>query len=103
MLNAGPEPGIVNTTPVPSIGPSEAQATYPASKAALTVYTKMLREHLRLSGGRVKVFALLPTLVDTAPVSERTDRKMSAAELVNAMIAGLRNDDYTIRPCRQCP
>lgn len=98
MLNARPEAAIINTTSILSMVPSVAEATYSASKAALAFYTKMLREHLRLAGSKIKVFELLPPLVDTELVAARQEKKMQPAGLVAALIAGLKRDDYTIRP-----
>lgn len=97
MLKSRSEAAIINTTSILSIVPSVLEATYSASKAALAFYTKSLRSHLQAVQSSVKVFELLPPLVDTDMVADRPDKKISPEKLVNALIKGLQNDTYTIR------
>jgi len=97
MLKLRREAAIINTTSILSIVPSVLEATYSASKTALSFYTKSLRSHLQIIQSSVKVFELLPPLVDTDMVAERSDKKISPEALVNALIHGLYNDTYTIR------
>ncbi|WP_293889548.1 MULTISPECIES: SDR family oxidoreductase [unclassified Sphingobacterium] len=97
MLKLRSEAAIINTTSILSIVPSVLEATYSASKTALSFYTKSLRSHLQAIQSTVKVFELLPPLVDTAMVADRPDQKISPAILVKALIQGLKNNTYTIR------
>ena len=97
MLKSRKESAIINTTSILSIVPSIVEATYSASKTALAFYTKSLREHLRIVSSNVKVFELLPPLVDTAMVADRDDKKISPEKLVKALINGLEKNQYTIR------
>lgn len=97
MLKSRSEAAIINTTSILSIVPSVLEATYSASKMALAFYTKSLRSHLQAVQSSVKVFELLPPLVDTDMVADRPDKKISPEKLVNALIKGLQNDTYTIR------
>lgn len=97
MLKSREEGAIINTTSILSMVPSLIEATYSASKSALAFYTKSLREHLRIIGSRVKVFELLPPLVDTEMVADRADKKISPEQLVKELIKGLEHDTYTIR------
>lgn len=97
MLKLRKEAAIINTTSILSIVPSVLEATYSASKTALAFYTKSLRSHLKAIQSSVKVFELLPPLVDTDMVADRPDKKISPEILVKALIQGLRNDTYTIR------
>ncbi len=97
MLKSRPEAAIINTTSILSIVPSVLEATYSASKAALAFYTSSLRSHLAATGSPVKVFELLPPLVDTDMVADRQDKKMSPEKLVRALIEGIHKDNYTIR------
>jgi uncharacterized oxidoreductase len=97
MLKSRPESAIITTTSLLSLVPSIVEATYSASKTALAFYTQSLRMHLQIIGSSVKVFELLPPLVDTDMVANRPDKKMSPDKLIKALIAGLRNDQYTIR------
>ncbi|WP_296145190.1 SDR family NAD(P)-dependent oxidoreductase [uncultured Flavobacterium sp.] len=97
MLKARNETAIINTTSILSIVPSLTEATYSASKAALAFYTKSLREHLQIINSKVKVFELLPPVVDTEMTARRNNKKISTEELVKGLIAGLKKDQYTIR------
>ena len=63
----------------------------------MAFYTQSLRKHLQIIGSNVKVFELLPPLVDTAMVSDREDKKISPEQLVKGLIAGLEKDRYSIR------
>jgi len=97
MLKSREESAIINTTSILSMVPSLIEATYSASKSALAFYTKSLREHLKILGVKVKVFELLPPLVDTDMVADRDDKKLSPELLVKELIKGLEQDRYTIR------
>jgi uncharacterized oxidoreductase len=97
MLQSRRESAIINTTSILSIVPSLLEATYSASKTALSFYTKSLRKHLEIINSRVKVFELLPPLVATEMTAARNDKKISPEELVKALILGLEKDQYTIR------
>lgn len=97
MLKSRKEAAIINTTSILSIVPSLLEATYSASKSALAFYTKSLRGHLQILSSNVKVFELLPPLVDTEMVADRDDKKISPEKLVKELIVGLEKDQYTIR------
>lgn len=97
MLKSRRESAIINTTSILSMVPSLLEATYSASKSALAFYTKSLREHLKIIGANVKVFELLPPLVDTDMVADRDEKKISTEQLVKGLITGLEKDKYTIR------
>jgi uncharacterized oxidoreductase len=97
MLKAKKEAAIINTTSLLSIVPSILEATYSASKSALAFYTRSLREHLHLIDSNVKVFELLPPLVDTEMTMDRKDKKISPEQFVKELIKGLQKDQYTIR------
>lgn len=97
MLTSRKEVAIINTTSILSYVPSLLEATYSASKTALAFYTKSLREHLRIINSKVKIFELLPPVVDTEMTVSRTNKKMTTEELVKGLIFGLKNDNYTIR------
>ncbi|WP_413998171.1 SDR family oxidoreductase [Flavobacterium sp. W1B] len=97
MLKSRNEAAIINTTSILSIVPSFIEATYSSSKVALAFYTKSLRRHLEIINSQVKIFELLPPLVDTNLVADREDKKMSPEELVKQLINGMQKDQYTIR------
>ncbi|KLT65523.1 SDR family oxidoreductase [Pedobacter sp. BMA] len=97
MLKSRKEAAIINTTSILSIVPSMIEATYSASKSALAFYTKSLRGHLQILNSNLKVFELLPPLVDTEMVATRDDKKISPETLVKELIGGLEKDQFTIR------
>lgn len=97
MLKQRHEAAIINTTSILSIVPSVLEATYSASKAALAFYTTSLRSHLKAIDSTVRVFELLPPLVDTDMVADRQDKKISPKVLVNILIKNLKKDNLTIR------
>lgn len=63
LLKRQPEAAIVNVTSIVAFAPGARLATYAASKAALRSYTQSLRYTLRSTN--IKVFELMPPLVDT--------------------------------------
>lgn len=97
MLKSRKEGAIIHTTSILSIVPSAIEATYSSSKTALSFYVHSLRKHLKLTNSRLKIFELLPPLVDTDMVADRNDNKMSPKVLVANLIKGLENDRLTIR------
>lgn len=96
MLKSRKDAAIINTTSLLSIVPSILEATYSASKTALAFYTKSLRKHLQIIGSNVKVFELLPPLVDTDIVADRKDKKL-VLNSYKGLMAGLENGQHTIR------
>jgi uncharacterized oxidoreductase len=97
MLKSRKDSAIINTTSILSYVPALLEATYSASKVALQFYTKALRKHLQILNSNLKVFELLPPVVATEMTAARNDKKMTAEDLVKALIAGLKKDRFTIR------
>jgi uncharacterized oxidoreductase len=97
MLKARGDSAIINTTSILSYVPSMLEATYSASKVALRFYTESLRTHLQILHSSVKVFELLPPVVATAMTADRKTKKLTTADLVKALISGLKKDQFTIR------
>jgi uncharacterized oxidoreductase len=63
LLRRQPSAAIVNVSSIVAFAPGARLATYAASKAALHSYTQSLR--FTLANTNVKVFELMPPLVDT--------------------------------------
>lgn len=97
MLKSRKEGVIINTTSILSLVPSVIEPTYSASKVALHFYTETLRKHLQILKSNLKVFELLPPVVATEMTADRGNKKMSAENLVKALISGLKKDKYIIR------
>lgn len=87
---------IVNVSSIVAFAPGARLATYAASKAALHSYSQSLR--LALSETSVKVFELMPPLVNTEFSSEIGGHNgIPAVQVADEFIAGLENDHYEIR------
>jgi|SRR6218665_1332 len=97
MLKSRNESAIINTTSLLAYVPSSIEATYSASKVALRFYTETLRDHLQILNSTVKVFELLPPVVNTEMTATRNNKKLTPEKLVNALISGLKKNKYTIR------
>jgi uncharacterized oxidoreductase len=87
---------IINVSSVLAFSPAEGLPTYSASKAALHSYSQILRHSLREAA--VKVFELMPPLVDTEfTAAIPSTNKISPALVAEQLIEGLNNDIYEIR------
>ena len=96
VLNAQPSAAIVNVSSVVAFVPGSL-ATYSASKAALHSYTQSLRISLQRKGN-VKVFELMPPLVNTefsAPIGGANG--VSPTVVAQDLFDGIANDTYEIR------
>jgi uncharacterized oxidoreductase len=97
LLSAQPEVAIVNVSSVVAIVPG-GLPTYSASKAALHSYTQSLRIALEKLSSTVKVFELMPPLVNTefsAPIGG--ERGIPPSQVASEFMAGLETDTYEIR------
>lgn len=87
---------IINVSSIVAYTPSLSLATYSASKAALHAYTQTLR--LSLAGSGVKVFEVMPPLVDTELAKDiPSAAKLTPAEVAQAVFDGVAQDDWEIR------
>ncbi|MFA6083556.1 SDR family oxidoreductase [Mucilaginibacter sp.] len=97
MLKAKKDAAIIVTTSVLSYLPAILAPTYSATKAALRFYTESLRKHLEILGSSVKVFELLPPLVETEMTAGINEKKMSTEDLIHILMAGIKKNQFTIR------
>lgn len=86
---------IVNVSSGLGIVPKQDAPVYCGSKAGLHIFTKALRWQLEESG--IKVFEIIPPLVDTAMTEGRGKGKISAEALVNEFWRNFKKDNYEIR------
>jgi uncharacterized oxidoreductase len=87
-----PSSAIVNVTSGLAIVPKEVAAIYCASKSALHSFSRTLR--WQLEGTGVRVFEVLPPLVDTAMTAGRGKGKISPDRLAEEFWAGFTTDRY---------
>jgi len=99
LLEDQPEAAIVNTTSIVALAPASIMPTYSASKAALRSYTQVLRYTLQKKGSRVKVFELLPPLVNTEFSKNNGGERGMAPEVVaRETLDKIEGDVLEIRP-----
>ncbi len=97
LLKTQKEAAIVNVSSVVAFVPG-GLATYSASKAALHSYTQALRVALDNISSSVKVFELMPPLVNTefsAPIGGQNG--MPASEVAEQFLSGFEKDELEIR------
>ncbi|GAA3979041.1 SDR family oxidoreductase [Mucilaginibacter dorajii] len=95
-LKGQKDAAIVNVSSVVAFAPSTRLATYSATKAALHAYTRALR--LALTETSVKVFELMPPLVDTEFSAEIGGKNgIPASQVADEFLAALESDTYEIR------
>ncbi|WCT14773.1 SDR family oxidoreductase [Mucilaginibacter jinjuensis] len=91
VLRAQKEAVIVNVTSIVVFAPGASLPTYAASKAALHSYTRSLRYALKDTG--VKVFELMPPLVDTDFSTEIGGHNgIPPSQVAEELLDGLTND-----------
>jgi uncharacterized oxidoreductase len=83
---------IVNISSGLFLAPKKSASVYCATKAAMHIYTKTLRYQLEDSG--IKVFEIIPSLVDTPMTQGRGKSKISGEQLAEEFFRNFRNDKY---------
>lgn len=95
VLKAQKDAAIVNVSSIVAFAPAQSLPTYSASKAALHSYTKSLR--LALRDTAVKVFELMPPLVNTALSAEiGGENGIAPSVLVNDLVDALNTNRFQI-------
>jgi uncharacterized oxidoreductase len=95
LLRASREGGVVYISSAVALGAVPGYAVYAATKAAVHSLARSLRAELRPSG--IRVFEVLPPLVDTGPVRGLDVPKLSPGAVADAIAAGLEQDREEIR------
>jgi len=96
ILKQQPEAAIVNVSSIVAYVPGISLPTYAASKAALHSYTTSLR--LSLESTSVKVFELMPPLVDTEFSKEiGGENGIKPSAVADEFISSLAKDEFEIR------
>lgn len=96
LLMRQPAAAVVNVTSIAAFAPHALLATYGASKAALHAYSQALR-HTLAQRGSVRVFELMPPLVDTEFSAEIGGANgISPQQVAEEFLAALQQDTYEI-------
>ncbi|MBU2915427.1 SDR family oxidoreductase [Reichenbachiella agariperforans] len=93
VLERNPNCAIVNVTSALAFVPKQSAPIYAVTKSGLHTYTQVLRYQLE---DRMKVFELIPSLVDTAMTEDNEGMKISPETLVDEFMRGLKKDTYEI-------
>ena len=83
---------IVNVSSGLALVPKMDAPIYCGTKAGIHIFTKSLRYQL----DKIKVFEIIPALVDTAMVAGRGKGKISPQQLVNEFIRAFKKDKYEV-------
>lgn len=95
QLLSHPAAAIINVSSGLGIVPKQSAPVYCASKAALHSFTKALRWQLEETS--VRVFEIIPPIVDTAMTRGRGRGKITTDELVQEFWRNFSNDRYEMR------
>jgi short-subunit dehydrogenase involved in D-alanine esterification of teichoic acids len=95
VLLQQPRSAIVNITSALAVIPKQSAPIYCATKAAMHNFTKALR--YQLENTTVKVFEIIPTLVDTEMTKGRGRGKITPEALAAEALRGIESNKYEIR------
>lgn len=95
ILMRRPSAAIVNVTSALALVPKQSAPVYCATKAAMHGFTKALR--YQLEDTSVKVFEIIPALVDTEMTRGRGKGKIAPEALAAEALRGIESDKYEIR------
>lgn len=92
ILQKNENPAIANISSGLAIVPKSQAPVYCGTKAGIHIFTKALRSQLN----KVKIFEIIPPVVDTAMTAGRSGGKISANQLVEEFIKAFENDRYEV-------
>jgi uncharacterized oxidoreductase len=92
ILQANSNAAIVNISSGLAIVPKATAAVYCGTKAAIHIFSKSLRYQL----DHVKVFEILPPIVDTGMTKDRGNEKITPERLVNEFIRAFKKNRYEV-------
>lgn len=92
LLSLQTEAAVVFVSSALYIAPKRSAPVYCATKSAIHTFAKALRYQLEGSG--IRVFDIIPPLVDTAMTAGRTSGKISPEHLAASFIKGFGNNRY---------
>jgi len=95
ILMGCPSAAIVNVTSALALIPKQSAPIYCATKAAIHNFTKALRYQLEETS--VKVFEIIPALVDTEMTKGRGKNKITPEALAGEALRGIESNKYEIR------
>ncbi len=97
LLKQADDAAIVNVSSGLALVPKAAAPIYCATKAAVHSFSKSLRWQMEDSGLPIRVFELLPPMVDTAMTEGRGKGKIPPEQVAAALLAGMKKGHAEIR------
>jgi short-subunit dehydrogenase involved in D-alanine esterification of teichoic acids len=95
LLLRQPASAVVNISSIVAYAGTPSAPLYSATKAALHSFSRSLR--IRLNGTSVRIFEVLPPLVDTGLAANYETKKIPPELVASTLIAGLEKDRYEMR------
>ncbi len=95
-LRQQPDSAVVNVSSLLAIAPKQSAPVYCATKAAVTSFSQSLRYQLEEISPPIRVFDVLPPMVDTEMTRHRTGRKLAPERVADDIVRGLERDRFTI-------
>ncbi|WP_166963900.1 SDR family oxidoreductase [Yeosuana marina] len=84
---------IINVSSALAIVPKHQAPVYCSTKAAIHIFSKSLRDQLK---NHVKIFEIIPPIVNTKMTEGRGSNKMSPEKLANQFIKAFKKDRFEI-------
>jgi uncharacterized oxidoreductase len=97
LLARQPDAAIVNVSSGLALAPKKGAPVYCATKAAVHTLSQALRYQLAERAPHVRLFEILPPLVDTAMTAGRGTGKLSPEEVVRQALRGIERDLLEVR------
>ncbi|MEM1408243.1 MAG: SDR family NAD(P)-dependent oxidoreductase [Bacteroidota bacterium] len=94
MLLGNKEAAIVNVSSGLALSPKKSAPVYCATKAGVHIFTKALR--YQMEGTNVKVFEVLPPLVDTPMTAGKGKDKISPEAVAEEFVQGFEKNKFEI-------
>ena len=91
-LNMNENAAVVNVSSGLGLVPKQQAPVYCGTKAGVHIFSKSLRYQLH----RIKVFEIIPPLVDTPMTAGRGKGKISSERLVDEFIIAFKNNQYEV-------
>jgi short-subunit dehydrogenase involved in D-alanine esterification of teichoic acids len=94
VLRLQPEAAVVNVSSGLALVPKKSAPVYCGTKAGLHLFTKALR--YQLEGSPVKVFEIIPPVVDTPMTAGRGRGKISPEQLVEEFMRAFAKNQFEV-------
>lgn len=92
LLLKNPNSAVINVSSGLFISPKKSASVYCATKAALHSFSKTLRYQLEETS--IKVFEIIPALIDTPMTAGRGKSKITAEELTDEFLRNFKADKF---------